>query len=219
MPRMTRLIAVLSVLVLGLVGTAGADPALVESETRLFLANSGTDCGAGDAPFLTTEARTTDINCGYIGGGIPFGEVAHQTGALEAGRTFGTRANAGGVPFVADAGRDVSGVVTVRRGSQQGVALPGGGQIVADIALRMRTGTQTIDLGTQSLEVVAVPGAERVELPFTFDVPASLQGAEVTSVQFDLNVRGVHLFHGFMELNGRTSLAVPTLVEAVEAGE
>jgi hypothetical protein len=213
MPRSLRLLAVLTVLVLGLVGSAGADP--VEDTTTFFLANAGADCGTGDQPFLTTQARTNDINCGYIGGGLPIGEVFNATGLGE-GRVFATRASAGGVPFVVDAARDVDGVITVRRGSQQGVGLPGGGQIVADIGLRVRAGTTWHNLGSQTLEAVAVPGGERVELPFTFDVPDTLDGATITGAEFDLDVRGVHLWHGFMELNGRSSFTVPTVVETTE---
>ena len=212
MSRTSRLLAVSSALVLGLVGTAVADTDGDATQTRLFLANEGADCGTADAPFLTTTERTTDINCGYIGGGVPFGEVAHQSGAIESGRTFATRPTAGGVPLVADAARDVAGVVTVRPGSQQGVALPGAGQVIADIGMRVRVGNKTTSLGVQSLEVLAGGDGEPVELPFTFDLPDALQDAEVTSVQFDLNVRGVHLFHGFMSLNGLTFLDVPTVV-------
>jgi hypothetical protein len=212
MTRTFRALAVVCALVLAAIGTAGAQGELVEDTTQLFLANSGTDCGAGDAPYLTTEVRTTDINCGFIGGGLPFGEVFHSSGAVESGRTFTTRNNAGGVPLLTDASRDVEGVIVVRRGSQQGVGLPGGGQVVADIAMRVRVGTQTVDLGAQTLETMAVPGEETVELPFTIELPDTLQGLEVTRVELDLNVRGWHVWHGFMQLNGASSVTVPTLV-------
>lgn len=211
MSRTSRLLALGAVLVLGLAG--GASGATVEPQTRIFLANEGADCGTGDAPFLTAGARTTDINCGYIGGGLPFGEVLDRAGASTP-RTFGTKATGSGVPLVADAARDVTGVVTVRPGSQQGVALPGAGQVIADIAMRVRVGTKVTDLGAQSLEGTAMGGAAPLKLPFTFDLPATLQGVKVTGVEFDLNVRGVHVFHGFMMLNGNTFLDVPTVAPA-----
>ena len=214
-PR-TRLLAVSSALVLGLAGTAAAEVAAPTTEepptTRLFLANDGADCGAADAPFLTATARTTDINCGYVGGGLPIGEVASQSGAIETGRSFATRAKEA-ITFVADAGRDATGVVVVRQGSQQGVALPGTGQVVAEIAMSVKVGRSTVSLGTQTLEGTAV-GGSLVELPFAFDLPASLQGAQVSGVTFDLDVRGVHLFHGFMNLNGNTFVDVPTVPSA-----
>lgn len=212
-PR-TRLLAVSSAVVLGLAGTAVAETTAATDgaapATRLFLANDGADCGAGDAPFLTGAARTTDLNCGYVGGGVPFGEVAHQTGALESGRTFATRAKEA-ITFVADPERDAAGVVVVRQGRQQGVALPGTGQVVADIAMSVKVGKKTVPLGSQTLEGTAVGGG-LVELPFTFDLPASLAGLTVDGVSFDLDVRGVHLFHGFMNLNGSTFVDVPTVV-------
>lgn len=119
------------------------------------------------------------------------------------------------MPLVADVARDVTGVVVVRSGSQQGVALPGSGQVIADVAVRLRVGRQTFDLGSQTLEGTAV-GGETVELPFTFDLSDGLQGLEVSAVQADLNVRGFHLFHGFMNLNGNTFLDVPTVLPPVE---
>jgi hypothetical protein len=214
--RTSRLLALSAVTVLALGGAAVADGETSEpSQTRLFLANDGADCGTGDAPFLTTATRTTDLNCGYIGGGLPFGEVFHQSGdTLPSGRTFSSRANAGGVPFTADAARDVAGVVRVRQGTQQGVGLPGAGQVIADVAMVVRVGKKSYDLGAQSLEVLATPDKKIVELPFTFDLPAAVQGLTVTAVDFDLNVRGVHVFHGFMVLNGQTFLDVPTVPAA-----
>lgn len=217
--RTSRLLALSAVTLLALGGAAGADgePSQPQApQTRFFLANEGADCGAGDAPFLTTGARTTDINCGYIGGGLPFGEVFHQSGELGSTRTFGTKAADAGLPFVADAARDATGVVTVRQGRQQGVGLPGAGQIVADIAMRVRVDNTFVDLGSQSLEVLATPDKQSVELPFTFDLPDTLQGAEVSAVEFDLNVRGVHVFHGFMSLNGLTFVDVPIVPPAAE---
>lgn len=214
MLRRSRLLAVAAVALIGSVGTAVAETTPAEPpSTRLFLANDGADCGTGDAPFLTAQARTTDINCGYIGGGLPFGEVFHQSGELASTRVFGTRGT-DGVPFVADVARDATGVVVVRSGSQQGVALPGSGQVIAEIAMRVRVAKRYTELGSQTLEGTAV-GGETVELPFTFDLPESLAGQQVDGVEFDLNVRGVHVWHGFMNLNGNTYVDVPT-VPAVE---
>jgi hypothetical protein len=59
MTRTFRALLIACALVIAALGTAGAQGELVEETTQLFLANSGTDCGAGDAPFLTTEERTT----------------------------------------------------------------------------------------------------------------------------------------------------------------
>ena len=214
-------VAVLALAAFG--GAAGAEPVLVPSSTVLNLANRGPDCSATDGPFLTTGARTNDINCGYIGGGLPFGEVFHtaEPAGVKSTRTFATSAEQGGVPLLLDTSRDVSGKVTVRRGSLSnanapGVSqpLPGGGQIVAEIALRVADVDGNVtDLGAQDLEVVATPGGERVELPFTFDIPAAVAGVQITDVAFDLNIRGVHVGHGFMELNGKTAFTVPTLIE------
>lgn len=194
---------------------AGAETTLVESDHQLYLRNDGADCGAADHPFLSTEAGTADINCGYIGGGLPFGEVFHAAD-IDNGRTFATE---GGTSLLVDGSREVTGVVTVRRGSQQGVGLPGGGQIVADIALRGISAGKFIDFGPRTLEGTAVPGEERIELPFTFDVPANADGAVLSHVEFDLNVRGVHLWHGFMELNGKTSFTLPVLIEETSPEE
>ena len=220
MTRTARLLALGAAAVLGLAGTAtasGTTDAAEAPTARYNLANEGTDCGAGDAPFLTTEARTTDRNCGYVGGGLPFGEAFHVAGQ-ESGRTFATKGlKPGESLLVADADRDAAGVVVVRNGSQQGVALPGGGQVVADIAMRVRVGRTTLDLGSQTLDGVVRPGSGSISLPFSFDLPDALAGAAVDGVEVDLNVRGVHLFHGFMHLNGNTYVDVPTVVaEPVE---
>ncbi|HWH30255.1 MAG TPA: hypothetical protein VNU26_15095 [Mycobacteriales bacterium] len=217
MPRRSRLLAVAAVVLLGVAGSAAAEVSAVETSgpaTRLFLANDGADCGNGDSPFLTTQTRTTDINCGYIGGGLPFGEVFHQSGELASTRVFVTRA-ADGVPLVVDTARDATGVVVVRAGRQQGVELPGTGQVVAEIAMRVRVAKKYTELGSQTLEGVAVAG-KSVTLPFSVDLPDSLAGQQVDAVEFDLNVRGVHLFHGFMNLNGNTFVDVPTVPAADE---
>jgi hypothetical protein len=222
MPRSSRLLAVGAALVLGLTGTAlAADEPAATDTTRLFLANDGADCGNADAPFLTVATRTTDINCGYVGGGLPFGEVFHQSGQLESGRTFGTRGTDGGaLPLVTDAARDAVGVVTVRSGNQQGVGLPGTGQVVAEIGMRVKVGRTYVDLGSQTLEGMATGDQKDLVLPFTFDLPAKLQGAQVSAVEFDLDVRGLHVWHGFMSLNGKTFVDLPTVapVEPTTSG-
>ncbi|MFP5220579.1 MAG: hypothetical protein ACLGIG_12785 [Actinomycetes bacterium] len=212
MLRRSRLLAAAAVLLLA--GTAAAETVDTVETTgpaaRLFLANDGADCGTGDAPFLTAQARTTDINCGYIGGGLPFGEVFHQSGELASTRVFGTRGT-DGVPFVADVERDATGVVVVRAGSQQGVGLPGSGQVIADVAMRVRVAKRYTELGSQTLEGLATAGST-VELPFTFELPETLAGQQIDGVEFDLNVRGVHVFHGFMNLNGNTYVDVPVVL-------
>lgn len=231
--RRTPLLRALSVVAL-VIGMLAGNAALAESsagEQKLYLRNDGANCGANDHPFLSEIAGTTDINCGYIGGGLPFGEIFHHA-EVDTGRTFVTQEE---VSYTLDGTRKVTGVVTVRKGNspRQSVALPpgttdpvvvnsqplpGGGQIVADIALRGSDAQGNyFDFGALTLEGVVPPNKERVELPFELEVPADANGATLSVVEFDLNVRGVHLWHGFMELNGMTSFTLPTVAEATPA--
>jgi hypothetical protein len=208
-PRLAALGAVLLL--------AASGPALAEGEpssppttTRFFLANDGADCGANDAPHLVTTARTTDLSCGYIGGGLPFGEV-FEVAEQSNSRSYGPRAGTVPTGLVLDATKDVTGVIAVRSGAQQGVALPGGGEIVAEVSVRLRVGTTNRSLGDQVLQTTVTPQQNNVtRLPFTFDVPDTLKGT-LTGLDVTVTVRGKHVFHGFTLLNGNTFLDVPAV--------
>lgn len=187
--------------------TAGTTP-------TTFHRNTGTTCSPGN-PFLSLEKGDgKDINCRYIGGGLPFGEAFEAAGQANS-RTFSTAVDPeDDTPptFRLDDAQPLLGKVVVQAGSQQGQALPGAGQITVEMELVGRTaGGDSVDLGSAVRTVTATPPARTVEVPFSFDLADTVGDADLVGVSATLTTRGLHVFHGFAQ-RGTSTLTLPVAV-------
>lgn len=194
---------------------AGATVAQAEGASTsqtFFLRNDGTDCGAASHPFLATTAGSTDLGCGYVGGG-PFGEVFAAL-ATDTSKTYTTQ---DAMAMLVDGTRDVTGKITVTPYvTVTGATGSGVGQIIVDIAATGATAEgDLVDLGSISKEVTATPVASRQEIPFALNVDDALSNTQITEFSLKVNIRGIHAAHGFNQLNGASSVTVPYLEPAV----
>lgn len=204
-----------------LTSTAGLAAAAEETSSPLTLhfRNTGTACSPGN-PFLSTDKGDgKDINCGYIGGGLPIGEAFSQAG-LAASRTFSTvvpESEQDAPPtFRLDDAKALTGKVVVQAGSQQGQALPGAGQVRVVLELTGTTAAgDTVALGTGDRTVVATPPARTVDVPFSIDLADSVGEVDLVGVTATLTTRGVHVFHGFAQM-GTSTLTLPVVDQPVD---
>lgn len=211
-PVLVRL-ALVGVALSASAGLAAAEEPGVPSV--LHFRNTGTECAVGN-PFLSPEKGDgKDINCGYIGGGLPFGEVL-STAGQDASRTFSTVLpdveDPADLPtFRLDDAQALLAKVVVQAGSQQGVALPGAGQVrvVLDVVGQTADG-DTVSLGRGDSTVTATPAARTVEVPFTFDLADAAGDVDLVAVSATLTTRGVHAFHGFAQM-GTSTLTLPVV--------
>ena len=203
-----------------LTSTAGLAAAAEETSGPLTLhfRNTGTSCSPGN-PFLSTDKGDgKDINCGYIGGGLPFGEVLATAGE-NASRSFSTVLPEDVDPedlptFRLDDAQALAAKVVVQAGSQQGVPLPGTGQVRVVLELVGQTADgATVPLATGDRTVLATPPARTVEVPFSLDLPDAVGELDLVGVTATLTTRGVHAFHGFARM-GDSTLTLPVLAEA-----
>ncbi len=181
--------------------------------TVLHFRNTGTECAVGN-PFLSPDAGDgKDVNCGYIGGGLPFGEALEQAGQ-DTSRTFSTvlpDSEQAPPTFRLDDAQALTGKVIVQAGSQQGQALPGVGQVTVELEVTGQTADgDLVDLGSGQKTVMATPPARTVEVPFSFDLADSVGQADLVAVTAVLTTRGVHVFHGFAQM-GTSTLTLPVV--------
>lgn len=76
-------------------------------------------------------------------------------------------------------------------------------------AAALTTANSQVELGAQTTTVTATPVASRQAVPFTLDVPDTLDGTDITELYLTVNIRGLHAAHGFNELNGSSLVNVP----------
>lgn len=211
-----RVLLAFTALALVLTGTALAETAPDDTARTFYLRNDGTDCGANSHPFLDVAPGTKDLGCGYIGGG-PFGEVFHSLD-VDTSKVYVTETP---VSLRLDALRNVDGKITVTPYVKApGNAGSGVGQVVVDVSAAALTATnEQVALGAKTTTVTATPVASRQAVPFSLDVPDTLDGTDITELYLTVNVRGVHAAHGFTELNGSSLISVPIhpVVEPVPA--
>ena len=145
-------------------------------------------------------ASGKDINCGYIGGGLPFGEVSRRP-ARPTSRTFSTGAEIESEDetpptFRLDDAQALTAKVVVQAGSQQGQALPGAGQITVELDV---VGTtlegESVDLGSRRPDGDGDAAARTVEVSFTFDLPDAAGDADLVGVSATLTTRACSV-HG-----------------------
>lgn len=112
-----------------------------------------------------------------------------------------------GLPFTLDASRPVNGVVTLT--SFQQPAYAGAGQTIVDVALSGTSGGANVDLGSTTVEYVAIPGQPPTSTPWTITLPQTADNKVFTAFSMSLTVRGLHITHGYVRPNA-THLTLPT---------
>ena len=212
-PALLRLALVGAALAASAGVASAAGSAAGTTPTTFHFRNTGTECAVGN-PFLSLDKGDgKDINCGYIGGGLPFGEALEAAGQANS-RSFSTEIDPDDETpptFRLDDAQPLLGKVVVQAGSQQGQALPGAGQVTVELALLGTTADgDSVDLGSAVQTVTATPPARTVEVPFTFDLADAVGDADLIGVTATLTTRGVHVFHGFAQM-GTSTLTLPVV--------
>jgi hypothetical protein len=204
----------------GLLVASNASAAPVAGESKFFLRSNG--CGAAqEAGRLSLESgapdKDTSTGCGVIGG-VPLEEAFF----LAAGEPlfeydFST---VDGVPLTVDAARDVTGTIATRSWTGR---VGGVGEVVVEVevlASRLDANGKKVGvpIGKGTFSTLALPNRTVNPIPFTFDVPESLQGVELTSISLTYGVHGANMNGGAQSYNGTSFVTVPTLVDdATEA--
>ena len=194
--------------------TAGTALAQVPApaDYTLYLRNDGADCGAASRPFIAPAPGSDDLGCGYVGG-LPFGEVFAQLGT-DTAKLYPTDEP---LALLLDGMRDVTGQITVTPYAGAGDAGTGVGEIVVEVsASAYTTANKLVDLGSASISTTATPVASRQVVPFTLPIADELDGTEIKELTLSVNIRGVHVAHGFNELNGESFVKVPFREPVIE---
>lgn len=186
---------------------AGAGATTAAAEKTFFLRASNDEACADKVLSLSLRAGSGERVCGYRNG-APFGEIYQQTGVSDGTKAF---TGSDGLPVVVDATRDVAGTITV--GAYVGGVGGGVGQVVLDIDVSGYAGTSAVSLGSVVVEQALDPAKDDHEIPFTVDVPDGAEGKQLTSLTIAVDVRGLHMGHGFMTLDGKSHFTLPIVVE------
>lgn len=189
----------------------GAGATTVPDDAKFFLRSSGGETCADHVLSLSTRAGSGESVCGYRNG-APFGEIYEHTGLSDGTKMF---TGLEGLPVAVDAIREITGTITV--GAYLGGVGGGVGQLVLDIDLSGRSGNTSVSLGSTIVEQDLDPTKDDHEVPFTVEVPEGADGKEITSLTIAVDVRGVHMGHGFMTLDGMSHFTLPILVDGASA--
>ncbi|MGH2709730.1 MAG: hypothetical protein ACRDH9_00795 [Actinomycetota bacterium] len=158
----------------------------------------GEGCGATEEFWLSVESGTDGYDgCGIIGG-LPLNEAIGSASAFE---------SRDGVPLLLDASKNVTG--QIRAESWFGDGTPGVGLVSVDVTLTGRkTTNQSVTIGTDTLEGTNT-GADGVNIPFTFDIPANLDLVALKAVTIDVLVRGANYNSSNLGLSGDSHFTLP----------
>ena len=220
---MRRLLS-LPVLGLAMILTLGTTHAegFTETTEHLYVHNASDGCADRNEQYLVYDEPTSGSNCGFIYG-LPLNEVEYHTGeGLFPPREYTTQA-----PFeiILDANRDLSGTIVVssRTSVCPSPAPPpvpcvetgmgtGVGEVVIDLVATATVGSSGfVSLGSAEVSTDVMPGTAVYEVPFTIDLPDTLDRAVLTRVSLSINPRGVHVHSGYVNASGLSFLDVPSL--------
>lgn len=197
---------------------------LTETTEHLYIHNGAADCTDRSKQVLTYAEPTGGSNCGFIYG-LPLNEVEHQTGeGLFLPRKYSTQK-----PFeiTLDASRDLSGTIVVssRTAVCPSPAPPpvpcaetgqgtGVGEVVVDLVATAGGPAGSVTLGAVEVSQLVTPGTTHYEVPFSIELPDSVDRTVLTSVTLSIHPRGVHVHTGYVNASGLSFLDVPSLTPA-----
>ena len=193
-------------IILALVAVFGsAIPATAAATTtRLYMSNDGTGCPG--RPYLSLVARSSDLRCGFEAG-APFGELYHAGLPLpDTRKAFSSRP---GLPSqLIDAMRHITGNVRVTGASQSD---PSVGQVRVDVKVYgTKTNGEIIVLGSSS-STQTLTGQTTLNFPLTIEIDDAMNRTQINDVTSLVDIRGVHVFNGYHQLNGASYINLPTL--------
>ena len=202
---MNRKLTVVLALAL-LVSVVGLPAGAAPSETKLYLRSNSAEACADQVLTLSTRRGGDENVCGYRNGAA-FGEVYQQTG-IDDGTKFFTGSD--GMPATLDATRDVPGTIAV--GAYLSGVGGGVGELVLDLEVTAISDNRTVTLGSTTVKQMIDPAKDVHELPFTIDIDDALDGQELTNITLGVDVRGLHMGHGFLTLGGMSHFTLPITV-------
>ena len=219
-PLRTLAALALTALTLAPIPALGTDVA--QTTEHLYIHNAAPACADESQQFLVYEKPTTGSNCGYIYG-LPLNEVDHHANqGLFGAREYGTQEGFG---ITLDATRDLTGkiVVSSRTSVCPSPAPPpvpcaetgqgtGAGEIIVDLVATGETADFTsVPLGSASVKTTVTPGTVNYDLPFTINLPDSVNQSALSVVKLSVNARGVHIHSGYANASGLSFIDVPSL--------
>ncbi|MBW3619624.1 MAG: hypothetical protein KY461_05215 [Actinobacteria bacterium] len=171
--------------------------------------SNGTTCAS------TTYTLSTELGDSTVGSlpgpTTPVNSAAYYVDGVYSYQAFTAGKGIAGVTFIADAGRPLTGQVTLSGWRE----LP---DLSADAAVSIRLTLRSVDeagktttrrLETEVTKTVMVPGDN--VFAYEFDLPAEFDGRETTISSMDLGLRGVHvLTNGFIDGQGGSFFDLPT---------
>lgn len=228
MKKIVTLLASMALIAAGLqIVPASAAPA--PTDVKFFLGSTG--CSADDVnfDFLTTTDSDAEVECFYTASGFRY-EIGEQTGTVEVPTPAGTQRplasredatryfdSIDGGPIALDAGRPVTGALFTTGGEcpAAGACSPVGGlsagEVIIDITLVGKSGSEEIELGAQTVTFEAAPG-DIVKTDVNIQPDAALTGKVFETVELRTWIHGKSAGHGVIKTNGEYSsfISVPT---------
>jgi hypothetical protein len=223
--RPVRSLAALAILALMLAPVPALGTDLAPTTEHLYIHNGAADCVDEGQQFLEYQKPTSGASCGFIYG-LPMNEVEYNTGQ----GIFGPReyATQEGFGIVLDATRDLTGKIVVfsRTSVCPSPAPPpvpcadtgqgtGVGEVIVDLVATGETANfDSVALGTAQVTTLVTPGTVNYELPFTINLPDSIDQSALSTVKLSVFPRGKHLHTGYADAAGLSFIDVPSLTPA-----
>jgi len=186
---------------LAIAGNAAFAPSTAAT-SRFFLRRDA--CGTtADYPHLATTSATD----GGDGCGLIFNSVVGLGGNADQG-AFIDFPSSDGLPVAFDAGRDVTGVISLT-----GLGL---GAAQVDVTLTALVGGQDVTLGQTTSDLTVLdPTANSSPVPFTITPDAAYAGADVQALDLRVLVKGPYVYSGFIALSGASYVDLPSYTGSV----
>ena len=170
--------------------------------SRFFLRRDA--CGTtSDYPHLATTSGTD----GGDGCGLLYNAVVGLGGNVDQG-AFIDFPSSDGMPVAFDAGRDVTGVISLT-----GLGI---GAAQVDVTLEALVGGQDVTLGQTTSDLTVLdPTANSSPVPFTITPDVAYAGADVQAMDLRVLVKGPSIYSGFIALSGASYVDVPSFAASV----
>jgi hypothetical protein len=178
-------------------GTVAFTPS-VSAGTTYYLRRDG--CGTtNDNPHLsTTNGTDAGDGCGLIFSAVGAGsEVDHGA--------FVDYPASDGLPLTIDSSREVTGVITLA-----GIESASAGLATVDVSLEGLLNGNGIAVGSDSEQVLLVPGQSSYPVAFHLSPSALVDKADLAGLDLRIYVHGAYINSGFIMNSGASSLSVPT---------
>jgi len=196
-PKVGQSVSLRKTPVLGIAGTAAfATPAA--TNTKYYLRRDG--CGtSNDNPHLSVTSGTdAGDGCGLTFAIVGVGsEVDHGA--------YVDYPASDGLPLTIDSSRNITGVIDL-----EGIQSASAGLVTVDLTLEGLENGSGVTVGTDSVQVLMVPGQTSYPVSFSFQPNGSVDKNDLAGIDLRIYIHGPYINSGFIANSGASWITLPT---------